>query len=379
MGTRWGQVGVWVAVVLGLGWHAAIAEAQQATAKSNVAKKTPVDPLITEVQDAIDITTRRYLSGEVHTPWQIMHGLLALRQDYRIKRKGEKVSALDWVSQGATYRGEPWFQKTRYGGRAHPFSRPKVFEGHPNQTLAILAMADVPADHKLVTTGTQTITVKDLVRNAQMEVKTGEEVTWTLWALSHYLGPDASWRNKNGESWSIERMVRIQTQEPVSRAACGGSHGLFALTFARNVYLKSGKPLRGVWLAADQKIQRYIREAQANQNRDWSFSTNYFSGRRYSRDFETRLNTSGHTLEFLVLALPKKRLNERWIRKRRLRGHQRPAGQPGQSSRVRVTLPRPQRVGDLPRPATAEGRPRSRRQEITERKPSCDATPRKVH
>jgi hypothetical protein len=279
----------------------------QATAK-------PADPLLAEVDKAISVSTRRYLTANVHTPWQIMHGLLALRQDYEVKQGGEKVNALTWMSKGVTFKGDQWFERTRYGGRAHPYSRAYAFEGHPNQFLAILAMADVPADHEIVTRGADTIRVSDLVKHAQMEIKSSVEITWTLWALSHYLGADATWISKNGEAWSIERLVRMQTREPVRTAACGGSHGLFALTYARNEYLKKGAPLRGVWFEADQKIQRYIREARANQNSDWTFSPNYFSGRQHSNSFETRLNTSGHTLEFLVLALPKERLREQWIR-----------------------------------------------------------------
>lgn len=274
----------------------------------------PADPLHAAVDDAIQTSIRRYLSSEVHTPWQIMHGLLALRGDYQIKQDGKKVNALEWMSQGATYRGQPWFQRTRYGGRAHPYSKAYAFEGHPNQFLAILAMADVPLDHKFVTSGQETITVEEMVKHAQMTVSSNEEVTWTLWALSHYLDPDAAWRNRYGESWSMERLVQIQTAEPVQSAACGGSHGLFALTFARNAYRKTGRPLRGAWLEADQKIERYIREARYYQNTDGTFSTNYFSGRRHSHNFETRLNTSGHTLEFLVLALPEERLKEQWVR-----------------------------------------------------------------
>src|SRR5690606_3631002 len=98
-----------------------------------------------------------------------------------------------------------------------------------------------------------TITLGDIVRNGQMEVQAGEEPTWTLWGLVHYLGPDATWQNKHGESWSIERLVRSQVYEPVARAACGGTHGLFALAYARNKYLETGRPLSGAWLEADQK------------------------------------------------------------------------------------------------------------------------------
>lgn len=273
-----------------------------------------LDPLQKQVQEAIDISLKRFLSAESHTPWQIMHGVLALRQDYIIMRGGRKIRALDWISNGATYRGEDWFEKTRYGGRAHPYSGTAyAFEGHPNQFLAILSMADLPMDHEFKA-GRYTITMADMVKNAQMEVKRGEEITWTLWALSHYLPPDSTWENKWGEHWSIERLVDMQTEAPPQKAACGGTHGLFALSYARNGYLQTGQPLRGVWISADQKIQRYIEETRAYQNSDGTFSADFFKGRKYARDFKDRLSTSGHTLEFLMVALPQNRLDEPWVR-----------------------------------------------------------------
>lgn len=285
-----------------------------AQGKKEAKTAKPADSLLAQVEEAIAVSEKRFLTANVHTPWQIMHGLLALRQDYLVKDDaGKKIRALDWISTNPKYRGLPWFQKTRFGGRAHPYTSDYAFEGHPNQFLAILAMADVPLDHKLKTDG-GTITIADIVNNAKAEIKTNEEVTWTLWALSHYLGPDATWQNKQGEAWSINRLVRIQTAESTFNGACGGSHGLFALTYARNVFLKTKRPLRGHWLAADQKIQRYIAQARSLQNPDGTFSTEYFESRGHSRSFEKRLNTSGHTLEFIVSALPDERLKEQWVR-----------------------------------------------------------------
>lgn len=290
------------------------AEQRSPTESKETKAEQPTDPLLKQVANAIDVSEKRFLTANVHTPWQIMHGLLALRQEYMVKDKnGKKIKAIDWISSGPHYKGDAWFQKTRFGGQAHPYSTDYAFEGHPNQFLAILAMADVPLTHKLKT-DRGTITIADMVRNAKAEIKTNEEVTWTLWALSHYLGPDSTWENKYGETWSIERLVRIQTQEATFNGACGGSHGLFALTYARNVFLKTKQPLRGHWLAADQKIQKYIAQAKSLQNTDGTFSTEYFESRGHSRAFEKRLNTSGHTLEFVVSALPQERLKEQWVR-----------------------------------------------------------------
>jgi hypothetical protein len=110
-------------------------------------------------------------------------------------------------------------------------------------------------------------------------------------------------------------LVKLQVDEPVTSGACGGCHGLYALAYARNMYISTGKPLRGVWFEADQKIKRYIAEAKALQNADGSFSSNHFKGPGYSTDFATRISTSGHELEWLMIALPQSKLKEEWIRK----------------------------------------------------------------
>ena len=143
----------------------------------------------------------------------------------------------------------------------------------------------------------------------------GPEITWTLWALSHYLDTNAQWHNRHGEPWSIERMVQIQTRESVISAPCGGTHGLFALSYARNKHLATGGTIRGVWMEADQKIQRFIEEGRVLQNSDGSFSTEYFRGRGFSNDFNDRIAHSGHMLEWLMMALPQSRLKEPWVRK----------------------------------------------------------------
>lgn len=273
------------------------------------------DPLLKQVDNAIATSRKRYLTAGRHTPWQIMHGILAYRADYEIRdSSGKLINAVEWVSRGQSYNGKPWFQRTRFGGRSHPYTKDYIFEGHPNQFLSMMANAGFPLNHKL-TGGSSPITIRDLVENGKKETNSREEITWTLWSLSHYLGPDATWTNKNGESWSIERLVSMQARASTSNAACGGTHALYALAYALNGYKKTKRPLRGVWLEADRGVQQYIAIAQSLQNSDGSFSSQYFRGRGYSREFGKRLSTSGHTLEFLMLALPKKRLGEDWVRK----------------------------------------------------------------
>jgi len=284
----------------------------------------PKDPFAEQIERAIQVTSQRRLTAGVHTPWQVVHGILAQRWDLSMLKKEnpkEEVSAIEWITSGVYFDGEPLWQATPYGGRGHPFTRPYAFEGHPTQFMGYMTMANIPLEYE-VRTPTKIITIADIVKDAKMQVHTGVEITWTLWTLAHYEEPDAQWFNAAGEPWSIERLVKMQIDEPVTSGACGGCHGLFALAYARNMWLswereRTGKiPVpRGVWFEADQKIKRYIFEARALQNADGSFSTNHFAGPGYSDDFATRITTSGHQLEWLMIGLPQSKLKEEWIRR----------------------------------------------------------------
>ncbi|MCA8999557.1 MAG: hypothetical protein KDA80_21355, partial [Planctomycetaceae bacterium] len=270
--------------------------------------------LLELVDDAIAKTSFRHLDFQVHTPWQILHGLLALRENYVIKNGDQMVNVLEHISNGARYKGNLWFEATQHGAKAHPYNgTPFDFEGHVNQTLAIVAMCNPSLDHKFLVEGGKTVTMKDMIKHAQMSVNTREETTWTLWFLTHYLDQDTQWVNSQGQRWSMESLVRIQTAASPIGAPCGGTHSLFALAYARNSYLQKHGELRGVWLEADQKLQRYIAAAQAMQNRDGSFATEFFKARGFSTDFNERIKSSGHMLEWLMMALPRKRLDEAWV------------------------------------------------------------------
>ena len=267
------------------------------------------------INDAVSITSRRYLTADVHTPWQIMHGLLALRQEYKIKVGDQKVSALQWLTEQSRYKGEPIVEHTPHGGRFHTFTEPYAFEGHPNQFLAIATMSELPVDFAFKTTVGGQVTIQDMINNAKADVNDREEITWTLWALSRYLHVDSEWMSAAGEPWGIERLVQIQTYANPDEAACGGTHGLYALSLARNSYLATGRPLRGIWLEADQKIKRFIAKSRSLQNEDGTFSTEYFKGPGASTDFGKRIATSGHILEFLMVGAHDDQLQQEWMQK----------------------------------------------------------------
>ena len=286
---------------------------------SETQEQAEMDPLREKAKLAIEISKRRYLDGKLHTPWQILHGMLALRGDYEIKIEGEKTSALEWMQKGQTYDRKPWVKKSAYGGHFHTYTQPYHFEGHPNQFLAILTMSDLPADTEFMAWQNQTavpVTIQQMVEHAKMVVNDREGQTWTLWALSKYLPSDAEWINKDGESWGIERLVLKQARANLNKAACGGTHGLFALSHARKKHLAiEGNELTGVWIVADQTVKKHINIARALQYSDGAFSCGYFAYQDYKKNFAERLSPTGHTLEFLMMAVDDEELSKDWIRK----------------------------------------------------------------
>ncbi|MGE4003021.1 MAG: hypothetical protein AB7I48_22755 [Planctomycetaceae bacterium] len=286
---------------------------QQPSSRASAAES---DPLLLLVERAIEKSSQRYLDANQHRPWQITHGLLALRRDFVLRDGNRMVNAIDWISNGGKFRGQYWFEATEHGGRAHPYNGvPYEFEGHVNQTLGLLALSNLPLNHEFLVEGGRKVTMADMVRHAQMTVSTREEITWTLWFLTHYLDIDSEWINAAGEPWSLEELVRLQTKGKVVGAPCGGTHGLFALAYARNAYLYKHGELRGVWFEGDQKVKQHIELARSLQNNDGSLSTEYFKGPGHSRDFNERIRASGHMLEWLMMSLPHKRLSEPWVRK----------------------------------------------------------------
>ena len=282
----------------------------------------PADPLAVAADEAIAVTAARLLTGQSretrsNTPWQIGHGVMALREKYEVIADGRRVNALEWLATGPTFKGEGWFERGRFGPHGHPYSGTMYdFEGHPNQILAFLSMSRLPEDFILRDGNGRPFTIGDWIETAQREVRVNpkEEVTWTLWAFSHYLDPDAQWVNARRERWSMERLVAEEVRSRTEAHACGGTHGLYALASARNAYLQSGRSLRGSWRMADEKVKRYARTARALQNPDGSLSHAYFKQRGHTNDVVARIGSSGHTLEFLMMALPQRDLSQPWVR-----------------------------------------------------------------
>jgi len=247
----------------------------------------------------------------VNAAWQIVHGILVFGRDFQVYHDGKLVSALDYLLEGGTLNG--WqLRKGDHGLEAIVEPGSKTGQGHEDQWLGYLSQCGLSTDDKIVAGG-QTYTVRDLVTQAQWDIYDGMEATWTLMGFGTLLPIDTTWKAKDGSEWSLERIAGMEARQDLSGSACGGSHRLYALSLAVNRRLAEGGKLTGGWKAANDKIQVAIAKAKEYQQPDGSFSTNFFSRPGTSPDLTLRINTTGHTLEFLTLSLTDKQLAEPWV------------------------------------------------------------------
>ena len=98
-------------------------EAERAEEVKPVAAAAATDVLAETVAKAIQVTSQRRLTAGVHTPWQVVHGILAHRWDLSLLKQdapGGEMNAIEWITSGVYFDGEPLWEATPYGGRGHP-------------------------------------------------------------------------------------------------------------------------------------------------------------------------------------------------------------------------------------------------------------------
>ena len=241
-----------------------------------------------------------------HSPWGIMHCLIAYGVDTNIVVRGRKLNAIGWLC----WNGESYGLQLFYtqNGELQTRRGPGV-QGHDGQFLSMLAQSRVPRDYKLRVDG-QTFTVMDLVRHEQKTCHAGTELTFKLIGLVHYLKSDAKWKNEYGEDWSIPRLIQEELKQPVVGAACGGTHRMMGFSYAVRKREKRKEPFTGQWLRAKKYVDAYHKYTFKLQNENGTFSSNFFASRGDWGGPARRLETTGHTLEWLVYSLPKSQLDD---------------------------------------------------------------------
>jgi len=257
-----------------------------------------------KVRDVLAYHIERPEAVEQRSPWGIMHALIAYGVDTEVTQGGRRVNAIGWMCFNGPCRGQQLL------GVEHGKLLTHVgvgVQGHDGQFLAMLAQSKVKTDFPISIDG-QKFTVADLIEYEKQTCQEGTELTFKLIALSHYLDTNAKWKNRQGQKWDMQKLIKEELAQPVIGAACGGTHRMMGFSYAVRNRQKDDQPITGQWLRAQKYVDAYHEYTFSMQNDDGSFSTNWFRGPGNLPDIDRRIETTGHTLEWLSYSLPKENL-----------------------------------------------------------------------
>ncbi|HLN30394.1 MAG TPA: hypothetical protein VK395_21810 [Gemmataceae bacterium] len=273
-----------------------------------------------QLQQRIELAIKNIRERDVLTSnsfWVIFHNIVGLGPTTTLlsTETGTRVNALDYICNGGAVRGMK-FWPTAHGLEVQT-GPTFVGQGHQDQFIAELAQWGMPADRKFLVDGTE-YHYMDFVRNAQARSRiTGaterQELSWTVLVVGQYVDTEASWKNQYGEQLRMEDLLRYELNEPMDKAACGGTHRLFDLCWVHYLHLKHGGKTTGIWKDVADNTVKYEQLARQYQNPDGSFSTSFFNGPGEERDKQLQINTTGHIFEFLSLALTDAELRQPWV------------------------------------------------------------------
>jgi len=266
-------------------------------------------PLRDKVRNALNTYYPRHLNTRDHSNWEVMHGIIAYGVDTQLFRggpSGPKVNGIGWMCFNGQCHGEQML----YLNKGHLVARRGPgLQGHYGQFLAILAQSHVKIDYPM-TVGGRDFTIRDLVEHEKQDCQAGEELTFKLIALMHYLDSDETWLSRDGHEWSIQKLIQEELKQPIRGAACGGTHRLMGFSYAVNKRIKRGQSVTGQFKRAQIFVQDYHRYTMSLQNSDGSFSTEWFTRRGARPDIDRRLKTTGHILEWLSFSLSDQELRD---------------------------------------------------------------------
>jgi len=298
----------------------------------------PIEPTTAEtdtakLQQRIDTVLQytldhRKLNTQEHAAWQILHGSLAFGPRFTVQHEGNAVPVIEYLQSGGRMNG--WTiqrgnrlqtantaeNKATYGMRAVVEPGTRAGQGHYDQWLAVISQCDVkPAD--MFEASGDRYTMTNFLQQVQLDSSRNHanEFSWTLIGLTAYYPTTHNWTDASGKDWSIEEMARIEIEQGLATGACGGTHRLIGLTMALNRHKAKGGKVEGVWADVEQLIAENIEVAKQYQNPNGALSVNYFARPGSSPDLANNLGTTGHTLEFLSIAMEPDDLKQPWVQR----------------------------------------------------------------
>lgn len=280
-------------------------------------EKKELEPVPDGLKQRIEAAVKNVRTRELATTngfWTIFHAILGLGPGVELvdPKTKERVNALQYICDGGTLRGLVF--KPTLTGADVVSTMDGSGQGHQDQFIAEMAQWGMPANRKIMIQGKE-FSFMDFVNHSQARVRVtkNQELSWSIIIVAQYKGLDATWTNPFHEKLHYEDIVRYEAKAPVENAACGGTHRLFGLTWAYHLHLMKGGKGDGVWAEVPKLTAKYRDLGRKYQNSDGSFSTSFFRGPGHDADKDRRINTTGHIVEWLALALSDEELRAGWM------------------------------------------------------------------
>jgi len=273
----------------------------------------PLSPEMTALRGAIQQTlgayARQTLNTAQNTPAHLLHVCEAFGCDGQVRQGGatgdavNSVTCLCWNYPCAGYE----LLRTVEGRIAPALGY--ALQEQPGQFLAVLALARVPREYP-VRAGEKGGKVDDLVAYEKLSCRDGADQSLKLIGLARFLPTDAVWKNDLGEEWSIKRMIRQELARSGDAAPEGGTHRLFALSYAVDRRLRRKEPLDEPFRRAKEYVEDFQDYAFELQNPDGTWHPAFFAYRGQGGTAVEQLRSTGHILRWLVFSLPESRLQD---------------------------------------------------------------------
>ncbi|MCE5269311.1 MAG: hypothetical protein LLG00_15650, partial [Planctomycetaceae bacterium] len=183
------------------------------------------------------------------------------------------------------------------------------YQERPGEFLAMLALSRVQPDYP-VRLGKTVRKVADVVQAEKLACRADSDMSLALVGLAYYVD-EPEWKNDLGETWSIERIVAHELEQPMVGAPEGGLNRLMGLSFTLTHRAKHGKPNnKGDFDRAQKYVADFQRFAFQQQDSDGSWGPHFPARRGSSAEAAVQLRATGHVLEWLALSLPQQRLED---------------------------------------------------------------------
>ena len=278
-------------------------------------------PLQSMIQTTLESNLKnRSLDKDRNGAWQVIHGAVAYGASLPLTVEGKELLAIDYLLDGGEIQGwelsiGPVLPATKKPGIiARVDAGSFIGQGHPDQWLGYFSQIPLSLDRKVVVSG-QSLQLMDWARQAQWDVPNNSfrEYSWTLIALTNFFPQDLNWQASDGNTWTLEPLVRFEAQQDLTDSPCGGMHRLMGLAHAVRYRQRLKGSMDQGWLMAKTAVDSAIASARKFQNSDGSFSTNYTSRPGNTVDLSACISATGHTLEFLAYAVDEKELTQPWM------------------------------------------------------------------